>query len=95
MDRKTAIHSLLKIISYELQEYIKELEPSFEDRWVPAADIKNSLELNFVAVPRENIHYGEKCWLFAILARMLEDEGLVDYKKDGNRAFYRSKNTSG
>jgi hypothetical protein len=44
-----------------------------------------------VAVPREGEQYGEKGWLFAILARMLEDEGLVEYRKDGNRAFYRSR----
>lgn len=91
MDRKTAIHSLLNVIAFELLEFIKESEPSLEDRWVPAADIKNALGLNFVAVPREGEQYGEKGWLFAILARMLEDQGLVDYKKEGSRAFYRSK----
>jgi len=90
MDRKTAIHSLLKVIAFELLEFIKDSEAAFEDRWVPAADIKNTLELNFVAVPREGEQYGEKGWLFAILARMLEDEGLVEYKKEANRAFYRS-----
>ncbi len=91
MDRKMVIHSLLRIISFELLEFIKDSEPSFEDRWVPAAEIKNALELNFVAVPREGEQYEEKGWLFAILARMLEDQGLVDYKKEGKRAFYRSK----
>jgi hypothetical protein len=91
MNRKTAIHALLKVIAFELLEFIRERESSFSDRWVPAADIKNDLELNFVAVPREGEQYGEKGWLFAILARMLEDEGLVEYRKDGNRAFYRSR----
>jgi hypothetical protein len=91
MNRKDAIHRLLKVIAFELFEFIRELESSFEDRWVPAADIKNALELNFVAVPRENVQYGEKGWLFAILARMLEDEGLVEYKKEESRAFYRTR----
>ncbi len=91
MDRKTAIHSLLHVISFELLEFIKDSESSFKDRWVPAADIKNALELNFVAVPKEGEQYGEKGWLFAILARMLEDQDLVEYKKEGNRSFYRSK----
>ena len=91
MDRKTAIHSLLKVTAFELLEFIKDSESAFEDRWVPAADIKNELELNFVAVPTAGEQYGEKGWLFAILARMLEDQGLVEYKKEGSRAFYRSK----
>ncbi len=91
MNRKDAIHGLLKVIAFELLEFIRESEPSHEDRWVPAADIKNSLELNFVAVPVENVPRGEKGWLFAILARMIEDEGLVEYKKEEGRAFYRTK----
>jgi hypothetical protein len=91
MDHKTAIHSLLKVIAFELLEYIKDREPFFSDRWVPAAEIKNELELNFVAVPQMGEQYGEKGWLFAILARILEDEGTVEYRKKGSRAFYRSK----
>jgi hypothetical protein len=90
MDRKGAIHSLLRVIVFELLQFIRESESSFKDRWVPAADIKNALELNFVAVPRENKQYGEKGWFFAILARMLEDDGLVEYKKEGSRSYYRS-----
>ena len=37
--------------------------------------------------------YGEKGWLFAILARMLENEDKVQYRKVGSRAFYRTKRT--
>ena len=91
MDRKTAIHALLDVIAFELFEFIRESESSFKDRWVPSTFIKESLQLNFVAVPLENQQYGEKGWIFAILARMLEDQGLLEYKKTGNRAFYRSK----
>lgn len=91
MDRKTAIHSILAVITFELLEYIKECESSFEDRWVPAAEIKNALELNFIAVPKQGEQYGEKGWLFAILARILEYQNLVEYKKEGSRAFYRSR----
>ena len=53
MNRKDAIHGLLKIMAFEVFEFIRESEPSFEDRWVPAVDIKNSLDLNFVAVPKD------------------------------------------
>lgn len=91
MDRKIAIHDLLRVIAFELLEFIKERESAFNDGWVPAADIRNELELNFVAVPIQGEQYGEKGWLFWILARMLEDQGLVEYRKEGNRAFYRTK----
>jgi hypothetical protein len=91
MDRKTAIRSLLNIMAFELLEHIRECEPSFESRWVPAAEVKNALELNFVAVPKQGEQYGEKGWLFAILARMLEDQNLVEYHKEGSRAFYRTR----
>jgi len=91
MDRKAAIHRLLKEAAVELLEFIKEQESSFDERWVPAADIKNALDLNFVAVPKKGKQYGEKRWLFATLARMLEDQSLVEYRKQDSRAFYRSK----
>jgi hypothetical protein len=90
MDRKSAIHSLLGVIAFEVLSFIKEAEAAFEDRWVPATYIKDTLNLNFVAVPKDNKQYGEKGWFFVIIARMLEDDKLVEYKKDGNRAFYRT-----
>ena len=90
MDRKQVIHSLLNVIAFELLEFIKESESSFEERWVPSAHIKDRLELNFISVPIENKQYGEKGWFFAIVARMLEDQNLVEYQKKGSRAFYRS-----
>ena len=91
MDRKTAIHNLLGVIAFELLEYIRERESSSQDRWVPAAEVKNALELNFVAVPKQGEQYGEKGWLFAILARILEDQNLIEYHKEGARAFYRTR----
>lgn len=91
MDRKNAIHALLSVMAYEVFQFIKESESSSEGGWVRSADIKNALELDFLAVPKNNKQYGEKGWLFAILARKLEDDGLVEYKKEGSRAFYRSK----
>jgi hypothetical protein len=90
MKRKHTIHLLLKKMSQEVLQFIEEKESSFEDRWVPAVYIKASLGLYFVCVPKTNRQYGEKGWLFAILARMLEDNNLVEYKKVGSRAFYRT-----
>ena len=90
MTHKDNIHDLIKKISDEVLSFIKEEESNFKDRWVPAAHIKNSLDLSFVAVPRANKQYGEKGWFFAIIARILEDQNKIDYKKDGSRAFYRT-----
>jgi hypothetical protein len=93
MDSKARIHKHLDAAAAELLRFIKTAEKSHSDRWVPAADIKRKLELNFVAVPRANkVQRGVKGWLFGILARKLEDDGLLDYKKQSNnRAFYRTR----
>lgn len=94
MNRSEAIHSLLKVVAYELLQFIREQEASAKDRWVPAAGIKTALKLNFEAVPKGGTQRGEKGWLFAIIARILEDDGLVEHKKVGNRAFYRTKRST-
>ena len=91
MNRKTAIHRHLEAAANELLEFIKERDAMYIDGWVPAAEIKNALELNFVAVPTRGKQYGAKGWLFAVLARMLEDRDLVEYRKRGSRAFYKPK----
>jgi hypothetical protein len=88
---KTAIHKHLEAASTELLEFIKERMPFAQDGWVAAAEIKQSLGLNFVAVPRAGTPRGEKGWLFATLTRMLEDRELLDYKKVGSRAFHRAR----
>ena len=91
MNNKEKVHILINEISKEILNFIKKEESSFEKRWVPATHIKETLDLNFVAVPQENVQYGKKGWFFAIIARRLEDEGLVEYKKEDLRAFYRTK----
>ncbi|MER2510942.1 MAG: hypothetical protein ABTQ25_00725 [Nitrosomonas ureae] len=97
MTHKQNIHKLLNDAALEILAYIRECEPKFKDQdgWVPASEIKNALELNFVAVPRSGKQYGEKGWVFASLARMLEDQGLVEYLKSGSRAYYRSARRTG
>ena len=91
MGRKETVHKLLKALASEVFEFIRESEPAYPEGWVPAPHVKNSLGLNFIAVPLANIPRGEKGWLFLILARMLEDKGLLEYRKEGTRAYYRSK----
>jgi hypothetical protein len=95
LERKAAIHSHIEAASLELLEFVKERMPLSADGWVPASEIKQSLALNFVAVPKGGKQYGEKGWLFAILARMLEDRGLLAHKKTGSRAFYRARERGG
>ena len=90
MDRKERIHEMLAKLAQEVLEYIKEKESSYKDRWVPSIHIKKALDLNFVCVPKNNKQYGEKGWLLAILARILEDKGQIEHNKIGNRAFFRS-----
>jgi hypothetical protein len=90
MKRKAAIHLHIQAASLELLEFVKERMPLSENGWVPSSEIKQSLALNFVAVPKAGKQYGEKGWLFAILARMLEDSSLLEHKKVGSRAFYRA-----
>ena len=92
MARKETIHRLLNDAALELLAFIKESESNFkeQDYWVPATEVKESLDLKFVAVPRSGTQYGEKGWVFATLARMLEDKRLLEHKKIGSRAFYRS-----
>lgn len=90
MNRKTRIHDLLRSMSDELLAFIREKEVVFKEGWVPSTYIKKELDLNFVCVPRNNKQYGEKGWLLAILARLLEDRELVEHVKVGNRAYFRS-----
>lgn len=90
MNSKDKIHSLLRQCCDEILIYVQEREPLHADRWVPTAEVKTGLALNFVAVPKSSKQYGEKGWLFATLARMLEDEGRLQYKRQGNRSYCRS-----
>ena len=90
MSRKESVHELIREIAQEVLNQIEENESRYPEKWVPAAEIKNQLELNFVAVPLANKQYGAKGWLFAIIARILEDEGMVEYKKIGSRAYYKT-----
>jgi len=90
MGHKENIQQLISKMATEVLAFIREEESKYKDRWVPAAHIKNSLALSFVAVPKGNKQYGEKGWLFAIIARILEDENRIEYRKAGSRAFCRS-----
>ncbi|EIV1777516.1 hypothetical protein MOU97_004322 [Vibrio vulnificus] len=87
---KENIHNYINEIANEVYEFILAKESGYPDRWVSAIDIKNELSLNFVAVPVNNKQYGPKGWLFAIVARILEDEKRLEHCKVGSRSFYRT-----
>jgi hypothetical protein len=91
---RTKIHSHIHAAADELLAFVRRSESSHQDHWVPAVQIKDALELNFVAVPQQGKQYGPKGWLFAILARILEDQGRLEHKKVGSRAFFRTKAAS-
>jgi hypothetical protein len=74
----------LDVLAFELLEFMKGSEASHPDRWVPAAEVRDELNLRFYTMPREG-------WIFMSLTRMLEDEGLLECRNDGYSAFYRSK----
>lgn len=90
MDHKAAIHEHIRNCCDVLLAYVKEVEPLHAERWVPAAEIKKALDINFVAAPKANTPRGEKGWFFATLARMLEDQGRLQYERRGSRSYCRS-----
>lgn len=90
MNAEVRVKKLIDELAQEVLSYLKTQESNHQDRWVPAIHIKNTLNLNYVAVPKDNVQYGAKGWLFAILARILEDKNQVEYKKVDGRAYYRS-----
>lgn len=91
MDYKRRIHGHIQAAADEMLAFVRSSESSHQERWVPAVQIKDALELNLVAVPQQGNQYGPKGWLFAILARILEDQGRLEHRKIGSRAFFRSK----
>ena len=91
MNRKERVHEHIDAIANEVLDEIKAREGLHPDRWVPATEIIHELELKFVCVPQAGKQYGEKGWFFAVVARLLEDRDLVEFRNDGSRSFYRSK----
>jgi hypothetical protein len=94
VDHKSKIHDHIQAAADELLAFVRSSESSYQERWVPAVQIKDALELNFAAVPQQGNQYGPKGWLFAIMARILEDQGRLEHKKVGSRAFFRTKSAA-
>lgn len=52
---------------------------------------KMCFEVKLPSYPQENKINNETGWLFGTLARILEDKGLVEFRKANNRSFYGTK----
>ena len=90
MHPKDKNHALLRECCGEVLAYVKERESHYSDGLVPATDVNDGLQINFSAVPkRSKDPAGQKGWLFATLARMLEDDELLEHHKKGSRSYYR------
>jgi hypothetical protein len=84
------VADLFDAMADEVHSFIKESEASFPEAWVPAAYIKDQLDLKKSSYPQSNEIDNKTGWLFATLARHLEDRQQVRFKKVGNRSFYKS-----
>jgi CBS domain containing-hemolysin-like protein len=91
MQRKENVHKLINELAHEIYGFIKESESFFSDGWVPAIYIKNELGLKLSSYPKGNKIDNETGWFFNTLARILQDENLIEFKKDINRSYYKSK----
>lgn len=90
MAHKSKVHELFKEMAIEVYAFIKSSESGFNEGWVPATYIKDQLELNKSAYPQGNKIDNKTGWLFATIARHLQDEKKVLFKKIGSRSFYKA-----
>jgi hypothetical protein len=91
MGHKSRVHELFGLMSNEVLAFIKESESGFPEGWVPATYIKDQLKLNKPSYPQGNPIDNKTGWLFSTIARHLQDENLVEFKKTGSRSFYRCR----
>lgn len=90
MSHKDKVAEFFDAMAAEVCSFIKESESVFSEGWVPAAYIKEQLDLKKFSYPQSNEIDNKTGWLFAIIARYLEDQGKVTFKKVGSRSFYKS-----
>lgn len=91
MSNRENIDDLFNKMANEVCEFIKASESGFSENWVPAAYIKDQLHLTKNAYPQGNKTDNKTGWLFATLARHLQDQNKVAFKKIGSRSYYKTK----
>ena len=89
MGHKAKVHELFGLMSGEVLAFIKEAESGFDEGWVPATHIKDQLDLTMYSYPQGNITDNKTGWLFATIARYLQDNNRVNFKKIGSRSYYK------
>ena len=90
MSHKSNIQDLFDKMSNEVCDFIKSSESGFSEGWVPATYIKDQLELKKSSYPQENTIDNKTGWLFAAIARHLQDKNKVIFKKEGRRSYYKT-----
>jgi hypothetical protein len=90
VNHKQKIDELFNLMCDEVCSYIKSEESGFNEGWVPATHIKDQLDLKKSSYPQSNEIDNKTGWLFATIARQLEDKNKVVFKKDGSRSFYKT-----
>ncbi|MGX2964596.1 MULTISPECIES: hypothetical protein [Shewanella] len=91
MSHKERIDVLFHQMADELFDFILKSEDAFPEKWVPATFIKEQLDLVKNAYPQGNKTDNRTGWFFATLARHLQDQNRVSFKKVGSRSFYQTK----
>lgn len=94
MDFVSKIRQLFDEISNVVYAFVKESQSNFVGGWVPAAYIKDQLDLKKYSYPQGNKIDNKTGWLFATIARHLQDQNRIEFKKIGSRSFYRCHNYS-
>lgn len=90
MESKKRIRGFIDDAASELHTFILKRQCTEPEGWVAAAEIKKMLELDLPAGPKSG-GQGQRGWLFATLARLLEDKGQLQHKKGTNgRSFYKA-----
>lgn len=90
MNHKQKVDDLFNLMCDEVYLFIKSEESGFTEGWVPATHIKDQLGLKKSSYPQSNEIDNKTGWLFAIIARHLEDKNKVIFKKIGSRSFYKT-----
>lgn len=89
MERKTSVHAAVNAIAREVLLFINDTARADAGGWVARADICDALDLHYPATPKNGHRRVDDGELFAVIARLLEDKELLEYRNDGDRAYYR------
>jgi len=93
MDRKTSVHASVNAIAREVLLFVGDAARAEAGGWVARADICDALGLRYPAAPKNGDQPRNRCddagELFAVIARLLEDKELLEYRNDRGRAYYR------